>query len=191
MDYVGAIEQLEVEDPHSSSGKHIEEDPNEIAEVMEEDPEEIYRKEVKELRASRARSSTSGKFPEVPVGTTWSTRQDCYYDGVQRHMRAGAIVASGRYAHEDSGDTLIYTGAGKPVRVVRGYELGSEFAPIYGYRYDGLYTVKAAWKEKNKEGFYLCRYRMEASLPDNDQAFVTLTGVKEGSRSTAYTCSLK
>ncbi|KAG1866870.1 PUA-like domain-containing protein [Suillus subluteus] len=97
---------------------------------------------------------------------------------------------------EDSGDTLIYTGAegsppvqergrqicdqdwtgqgnealrtsqrtGKPVRVVRGYELGSEFAPIYGYRYDGLYTVKAAWKEKNKEGFYLCRYRMERVL---------------------------
>lgn len=90
---------------------------------MEEDPEETYRKEVKELRASRARFSQHfGKFPGVPDGTTWSSCQGCYYDGVQRHTRAGiqgsqargtlAIVASGRYAYEDSGDTLIYTSAG-------------------------------------------------------------------------------
>jgi E3 ubiquitin-protein ligase UHRF1 len=28
---------------------------------------------------------------------------------------------------------------GNPVRVIRGYELDSEFAPWEGFRYDGLY----------------------------------------------------
>lgn len=30
----------------------------------------------------------------------------------------------------------------KPVRVIRGYKLHSEYAPAEGYRYDGLYTVE-------------------------------------------------
>lgn len=30
----------------------------------------------------------------------------------------------------------------KPVRVIRGYKLHSEYAPVEGYRYDGLYTVE-------------------------------------------------
>lgn len=32
----------------------------------------------------------------------------------------------------------------KPIRVVRGYKLHSEYAPVEGYRYDGLYTVEQA-----------------------------------------------
>jgi E3 ubiquitin-protein ligase UHRF1 len=31
---------------------------------------------------------------------------------------------------------------GIPVRVIRGYELDSEFAPWEGFRYDGLYICK-------------------------------------------------
>ncbi|KAG2036856.1 PUA-like domain-containing protein [Suillus americanus] len=51
---------------------------------------------------------------------------------------------------------------GKPVRVIRGFELGSVFAPWEGFRYDGLYICKAAWKEKNRDGYYnICRYTME------------------------------
>ncbi|KAG2110938.1 PUA-like domain-containing protein [Suillus discolor] len=51
---------------------------------------------------------------------------------------------------------------GKPVRVIRGYELESEFAPWEGFRYDGLYICKRAWKEKNRDGHYvICRYLME------------------------------
>lgn len=88
MEYVSALEQPKLEDLRSSSGEQIEEDPNEIAEATEEDPEEIYRKEVKELRASRARQKFR-EIPGVPVGTGWSTRKDCYHDGVHRHMRAG------------------------------------------------------------------------------------------------------
>jgi hypothetical protein len=55
---------------------------------------------------------------------------------------------------------------GKPVRVIRGYELDSEFAPWEGFRYDGLYICKRAWKEKDRDGYYyICRYTMER-VPD-------------------------
>ncbi|KAG2341315.1 hypothetical protein BDR05DRAFT_965338 [Suillus weaverae] len=48
------------------------------------------------------------------------------------------------------------------VRVIRGYELDSEFAPWEGFRYDGLYICKRAWKEKNRDGHYdICRYIMK------------------------------
>ncbi|KAG1821808.1 PUA-like domain-containing protein [Suillus subaureus] len=51
---------------------------------------------------------------------------------------------------------------GKPVRVIRGHELDSEFAPWEGFRYDGLYICQAAWKEKDRDGYYdICRYIME------------------------------
>ena len=30
----------------------------------------------------------------------------------------------------------------QPVRVIRGYKLHSPYAPLEGYRYDGLYTVE-------------------------------------------------
>ncbi|KAG2147632.1 PUA-like domain-containing protein [Suillus clintonianus] len=50
----------------------------------------------------------------------------------------------------------------KPVRVIRGYELDSEFAPWEGFRYDGLYICKKAWTEKNRDGHYdICRFTME------------------------------
>ncbi|KAG2157927.1 PUA-like domain-containing protein [Suillus bovinus] len=104
---------------------------------------------------------------------------------------AFSIVVSGQYIDDkDEGDTIIYTGSGghipsdnvrdqewsdlgnealrkssqtgKPVRVIRGSDLGSEFAPWEGYRYDGLYICKRAWKEKNRDGYYdICRYIME------------------------------
>lgn len=49
-----------------------------------------------------------------------------------------------------------------PVRVIRGSGLDSEFAPWEGFRYDGLYICKNAWKEKDRDGYYdICRYIME------------------------------
>lgn len=83
-----------------------------------------------------------------------------------------SIVLSGGYEDdEDFGDVIVYTGhggrdpnsgeqvahqsftrgnaalarnkvLGLPVRVVRGFELDSPFAPERGYRYDGLYSVE-------------------------------------------------
>ncbi|KAG1827689.1 PUA-like domain-containing protein [Suillus variegatus] len=52
---------------------------------------------------------------------------------------------------------------GKPVRVVRSSKFVSKFAPLVGYRYDGLYTVTHACREKdsNDGRFYICRYNLE------------------------------
>ncbi|KAJ3090003.1 hypothetical protein HK102_004931 [Quaeritorhiza haematococci] len=47
---------------------------------------------------------------------------------------------------------------GKPVRVIRGYKLDSDFAPQSGYRYDGLYRVEKMWYEKGQAGFLVFKY---------------------------------
>ncbi|KAJ7597069.1 PUA-like domain-containing protein [Mycena floridula] len=51
----------------------------------------------------------------------------------------------------------------KPVRVIRGYKLRSEYAPSEGYRYDGLYVVEKAWMEKglNPGGFQVCKFALK------------------------------
>lgn len=51
---------------------------------------------------------------------------------------------------------------GEPVRVIRGFKNHSCFAPEEGYRYDGLYKVEKAWREKGQAGFLVCKVR---SLP--------------------------
>ncbi|KAI0311855.1 PUA-like domain-containing protein [Amylostereum chailletii] len=58
----------------------------------------------------------------------------------------------------------------KPVRVIRGFKSKSQFAPLEGYRYDGLYTVEKAWQEKglNAGGFKVCKFafkRIPGQLP--------------------------
>jgi putative restriction endonuclease len=107
---------------------------------------------------------------------------------------AAAIVLSGGYEDDfDSGDEIIYTGAGGndpntgkqiedqtwknrgnagllksmneglPVRVIRGFNHKSEFSPKVGYTYAGLYSVVDAWEEKGKSGYKICRFRLEYS----------------------------
>jgi putative restriction endonuclease len=103
---------------------------------------------------------------------------------------ADSIVASGGYEDdEDYGDVLIYTGhggndpstgsqiadqvlergnlalavscrEGLPVRVTRGANLASPFAPQTDYRYDGLYVVERYWRERGRSGFLIWRYRL-------------------------------
>lgn len=46
----------------------------------------------------------------------------------------------------------------EPVRVIRGYKLQSPFAPEYGYRYDGLYTVEKCWPCTGLSGFRVYKY---------------------------------
>ncbi|KAL0253682.1 hypothetical protein I308_101058 [Cryptococcus tetragattii IND107] len=61
-----------------------------------------------------------------------------------------------------------------PVRVIRGYKLQSPYAPLTGYRYDGLYVVEKAWMAKGlTNGLMVCRYafkRMDhqGPLPQRD-----------------------
>lgn len=111
---------------------------------------------------------------------------------------ADSIVISGGYEDDkDLGDIIIYTGHGGrsnesksqvadqtltrgnkavaiscenhlPVRVVRGSNKDSIFAPKTGYRYDGLYTVTEYWREKGKSGFIVWRFRLEKILNENN-----------------------
>ncbi|KAL5535564.1 SEC9 [Sanghuangporus sanghuang] len=47
----------------------------------------------------------------------------------------------------------------RPVRVIRGYKSHSPFAPVEGYRYDGLYTVEKAWQEIGvNTKFLVCKF---------------------------------
>lgn len=48
-----------------------------------------------------------------------------------------------------------------PVRVSRGPKRGSPYAPEAGYRYDGLYHVKAWWAATGKRGYRVWRFRLE------------------------------
>jgi putative restriction endonuclease len=102
---------------------------------------------------------------------------------------ADSIVVSGGYEDDlDLGDAIVYTGhggrdkagvhikdqtldrgnlalvmnemEGLPVRVIRGADPRSSFAPTSGYRYDGLYRVESHWHETGKAGFKVWRYRL-------------------------------
>jgi putative restriction endonuclease len=105
--------------------------------------------------------------------------------------RGESIVLSGGYVDdEDDGDFITYTGEGGrdsntgrqvahqvlaggnkwlahncvegiPVRVTRGHQLDSSYAPGRGYRYDGLYQITSYWQEKGHDGFLVYRFRLE------------------------------
>lgn len=109
---------------------------------------------------------------------------------------ADSIVVSGGYVDdEDHGDYLIYTGQGGqdargrqvadqdsavrgngalvtsyekqlPVRVTRGANRHSAFAPRAGYEYAGLFLVSDWWMEAGKDGFEVVRYRLERLSAD-------------------------
>jgi hypothetical protein len=48
-----------------------------------------------------------------------------------------------------------------PVRVVRGANPHSQFAPKAGYRYDGLYRVDEYWQQKGKSGHLVWCFRLK------------------------------
>jgi putative restriction endonuclease len=103
---------------------------------------------------------------------------------------ADAIVLNGGYPDDhDDGDVIIYTGhggqnqrkqqiadqslddtgnaglvrsqlEGLPIRVIRGFEEKSKYAPTKGYRYDGLYRVVRHWFKTRDDGFRVLQFRM-------------------------------
>lgn len=123
---------------------------------------------------------------------------------------ADSIVISGGYEDDqDMGDVIVYTGqggrneAGKhdrdqeltrgnlalainqkeglPLRVIRGKDPKNPFAPVKGYRYDGLYRVESHWHEVGKSGFRVWRYRLEklestVELPGTSSSAAPLAG---------------
>ncbi|KAI0353642.1 hypothetical protein OH77DRAFT_572770 [Trametes cingulata] len=48
----------------------------------------------------------------------------------------------------------------QPVRVIRGWELRSLYAPKEGYRYDGLYRVRSAEMKKGRSGYQVCVFKL-------------------------------
>ena len=101
-----------------------------------------------------------------------------------------SIVLSGGYVDDlDEGDVIIYTGqggrdpatgrqirdqeltrgnlalvnhfrVGNPIRVCRGASLDSAYAPVAGYRYDGLYRIDDCWTEHGADGYLVWRFRL-------------------------------
>lgn len=113
--------------------------------------------------------------------------------GIDGNGKVGtaAIVLSGGYEDdEDTGDEIVYTGAGGsdvksgkqikdqiwktagnagllksmdeglPIRVIRGYSHKSPFSPKKGYLYAGLFSVVEAWEAVGKSGYKICRFRL-------------------------------
>jgi putative restriction endonuclease len=102
---------------------------------------------------------------------------------------AAIVLNEGYVDDEDLGDEIVYTGEGgrdantgrqvrdqeltggnlalarnqtegNPVRVTRGPKLKSDFAPVTGYQYDGLYRVEEYWSDKGVDGYRIWRYRL-------------------------------
>ena len=103
--------------------------------------------------------------------------------------RGESIVLSGGYVDDnDFGDMIIYTGEGgrdsntglqvsdqtltggnlalynhyregNPVRVSRGSNADSEYAPPTGYQYGGLFRIENAWTDIGRDGYKIWRYK--------------------------------
>lgn len=128
---------------------------------------------------------------------------------------ADSIVLSGGYEDDiDLGNEIVYTGhggrdpntgkqvadqtltrqnlalaksrlLGLPVRVVRGFSHKSEYSPLSGYRYDGLFYVTEHWKEKGLSGYDVWRFRLNKdseSIPSNFEEPVKNLGTNKPNR---------
>ena len=64
---------------------------------------------------------------------------------------------------DDSGNKALIVSElrGLPVRVTRGFKHKSKYSPISGYQYGGLYSVVEHFEQTGKDGFKICRYRLE------------------------------
>ncbi|KAH7915651.1 PUA-like domain-containing protein [Hygrophoropsis aurantiaca] len=87
------------------------------------------------------------------------------------------------FSHSYNTSLYVSRETGNPVRVVRSYKVVSKYAPVLGYRYDGLYIVTDAWKEKMSHGFVICRYRLERMPGQPDLPERTITRRRKRSSS--------
>ena len=143
-----------------------------------------------------------GEISGIPPGTTFDSRRALAEARVHRPLQAGicgradvgaeSIVLNGGYVDDqDSGDTVLYTGAGAndpgskrqvahqsltgvnqslvtserkgwPVRVVRGSHHDVWNPASTGYRYDGLYYVDHHYPDSGQDGFRIWRFLLVA-----------------------------
>ena len=131
--------------------------------------------------------------------------------------RGESIVLSGGYADDkDYGDEIIYTGEGgrdsstglqvsdqtltggnlalynhyregNPIRVSRGSNADSSYAPPSGYKYGGLYRIENVWSDIGRDGYTIWRYKF-IKLSNSEIITPTITSVPpQGSRITQRT----
>ncbi|CDR97961.1 SET domain containing protein, putative [Babesia bigemina] len=72
-----------------------------------------------------------------------------------------------------------------PIRVVRGYNAISRYAPLWGFRYDGLYRIIGVYSDNNKQGLRVWSYVFSACNPDLEPPVFLQTD--EGSESVTTT----
>ncbi|KAJ6602743.1 PUA-like domain-containing protein [Mycena vulgaris] len=72
---------------------------------------------------------------------------------------SGPQVADQSMDHKHNKSLVKSLENGRHVRVVRGPNKESPWAPVEGYRYDGLYSVLEAWEDKGRSGFKVCKFR--------------------------------
>ncbi|KAI9567312.1 SRA-YDG [Boletus coccyginus] len=56
----------------------------------------------------------------------------------------------------------------RPVRVIRGKNKDSYYAPARGYRYDGLYLVDSATMRRGKGGYNMCFFELSRMVEEGD-----------------------
>ena len=140
------------------------------------------------------------------------------------------VVSGGYRDDDDRGDYIIYTGhggndpntrrqvadqspsapgnaglitsmvEGLPVRVVRGRQPGSKYAPPVGYQYAGLFLVTDAWTKEGQDQFQVIQFKLERipeqaelvtrATPEIDPAYAIST-VSRRIRDTALSREVK
>jgi putative restriction endonuclease len=126
--------------------------------------------------------------------------------GSGRQGATSVVIAGGYEDTQDFGDVILYTGHGGrdpetgrqrtdqtltrgnlalvynkihalPVRLIRGARHPSPYAPVAGYRYDGLYMVEHYWREMGKSGFYIWRFRLRKTPAQTEHGAFTAAAV--------------
>ncbi|KIP11978.1 hypothetical protein PHLGIDRAFT_397189 [Phlebiopsis gigantea 11061_1 CR5-6] len=82
-----------------------------------------------------------------------------------KNLRTAPQSSDQSFEHRDNKALLRSVETQNPVRVIRGFKLKSQYAPREGYRYDGLYTVEKAWREKgmNAKGLLVCKFAFKVT----------------------------
>jgi predicted restriction endonuclease len=128
-------------------------------------------------------------------------------DGNGSEGVAAIVLSGGYEDDVDLGDEIIYTGHGGndpvtkkqiehqsweshgnkglvvskirslPVRVIRGFNHNSVFAPSSGYKYGGLFKVVDNWEEIGRSGYQICRFKLVKVEALEQKSYVS---IKEG-----------
>lgn len=69
-------------------------------------------------------------------------------------------VVDQSFKHKDNAALAMNVQSKQPVRVIRGPNVDSKYAPQSGYRYDGLYKVEKAYLDKGISERQICRYEL-------------------------------